>query len=304
MNIKIRTKSEQGFSLLEVSVGLLILGLLLTYFSGIFKLMSETEHEKIERVSIYKVQSALNTFLAVNMFLPCPDTDNDGHEDRSGGIQCADREGYLPYKDLGIEGMDAWGNPYYYRVNQQAALGSSDENIRDVCKSASVMGRAGLKELGDLRLCPDSNIYYCSDTGCNDACGVTCESIDPRGSAQVPPYFHLATPPFGSLVGDYNLKIYPQSATPYDDSNGYSFGGQLGNGTVAIAISWGANGDQTYRYNVDNHSCVTGGTVAELENCDDDRVFVDTKTQENRDFMTWITVNQAKMALIYNGEFR
>lgn len=300
MNIKITSKFKQGFSLLEISVGLLILGLSLTYFSGIFQLMSETEREKNERVNIYKVQDALNTFLAVNMFLPCPDTDNDGHENRSDTIKCDDREGYLPFKDLGTDAVDAWGNPYYYRVNQQAA---NDLDIRDVCKSASVMGRSGLKLLGDLRLCPDSNIYYCSESGCNSACDALCQSIDPRGSVQEPPYFHLATPPFGALAGSYNLQIYPQSATPYDDSNGYPFGGDGGNGTVAIAISWGANGDQVYRYLGSDPAC-TGGSVAELENCDDDRMFVDTKTGENRDFITWISVNQAKMALIYNGEFR
>ncbi len=121
-----------------------------------------------------------------------------------------------------------------------------------------------------------------------------------------PPYFHLATPPFGALSGDYNLLIYPQSATPYDSSAGFPFGGDGGNGTVAIVISWGANGDQVYRYNNSRHStgCDSSATATEFENCDDDRVFVDTKTGEARDFITWISVNQAKMALIYNGEFR
>jgi type II secretory pathway pseudopilin PulG len=303
MNIKITSKFKQGFSLLEVSVGLLMLGLSLTYFSGVFQLISETEREKNARVDIHKVQGALNTFLAVNMFLPCPDTDNDGHENRADTVQCDDREGYLPFKDLGTEGTDAWGNPYYYRVNQQA---ETSDYIRDVCSSASVMGRSGPKVLGELRLCPDSNIFYCSDTGCNDVCGGACQSIDPRGSAEEPPYFHLATPPFGSLYGSGNLKVYPQSASPYKDSTGYPFGGEFGNGTVAIAISWGANGDQVYRYNDSRHSagCDSSATAAEFENCDDDRLFVDTKTGENRDFITWISVNQAKMALIYNGEFR
>jgi prepilin-type N-terminal cleavage/methylation domain-containing protein len=303
MNIKIIAKFKQGFSLLEVAIGLLILGLSLTYFSGIFQLVSETEREKNERVNIYKVQDALNTFLAVNMFLPCPDTDNDGHENRVDTIKCDDREGYLPFKDLGTEGTDAWDNPYYYRVNQQA---ETSAYIRDVCKSSSVMGRAGSKVLGDLRLCPDSNIYYCSVAGCSSACNATCQSIDPRGTAQTPPYFHLATPPFGALAGSYNLQVYPQSATPYDDSNGFPFGGDGGNGTVAMVVSWGANGDQVYRYNDSRHSagCDSSATAAEFENCDDDRLFVDTKTGENRDFITWISVNQAKMALIYNGEFR
>ncbi|BCN94033.1 hypothetical protein THMIRHAM_18180 [Thiomicrorhabdus immobilis] len=311
MNIKSNqqfnfNRNHQGFSLLEVTIGLVILGLLLTLFTGIFQLLSETEKEKFERVGIYKVQKALNTFLAVNMFLPCPDTDNDGSENRDADASCTDREGYLPYKDLGINGVDAWGNPYYYRVNQQA---ENVTYITDVCSSASVMGNGGVKSgadgAGDLRLCPDSNIYYCGGTGsCNSVCSpASCIELDPRTNDQLPPYFHLATPPYGSLAGSYNLQIYPQSDTAYDGSDGDPFGGPLGNGTVAVALSWGANGDQTYRYNDAVNSCVVG-TAAELENCDDDRVFVDIKTGEGRDFITWVTVNQAKMALIYNGEFR
>jgi len=309
MNIKLNHQQNsrnkyQGFSILEVALGLLIVGVLLTMFAGIFQLLSETEKEKVERIGIYEVQNALNTFLAVNMFLPCPDTDNNGTENRAVDLSCSDREGYLPYKDLGINGTDAWGNPYYYRVNQQA---ENSAYISDVCSSASVMGNGGVKSgadaAGDLRLCPDSNIYYCSLGGCDAGCDSTCVELDPRTNDQLPPYFHLATPPFGSLAGSFNLQVYPQTDTAYDGSDGNPFGGPLGNGTVAVALSWGANGKETYRYGAASNSCVSG-TLAELENCDDDRVFVDMKTGEGRDYITWVTVNQAKMALIYTGEFR
>lgn len=301
MTIKI--SKNRGFSLLEVAIGLVIIGLLVGQFTGLYELILSTDREKRERVSMHKIQGSLKTFLGANMFLPCPDTTNNGLENREADGSCTSREGYLPYKDIGVAGTDAWGNYYYYRVNQQA---ENTDDVRDVCSSASVMGNGGSKLIGDLRLCPDTNIYYCSVSGCGSACSPTsCVQVDPRSADLYPPYFHLATPPFGSLSGSYNLKIYNENYAPYDDSNGKANGGDGGNGTVAVVISWGANGGQTYRYSNIDQSCVSG-TAAELENCDaaTDRTFVDTKTGENRDYLISVTVNQAKMALIYNGEFR
>jgi len=302
MNINLN--KFRGFSLIEVAIGLVIIGLLMGQFTGLYELILSTDREKRERVSMHKIHDSMNTFLASNMFLPCPDTDGNGLENRDSDKSCSSREGYLPYKELGVDGTDAWGNQYYYRVNQQA---ENTANVRDVCSSASVMGYGGTKlgadTSGKLRLCPDSNIYYCSVSGCNSACSSACIEQDPRSTDLLPPYFHLATPPFGSLSGSYNLKIYNEDYAPYDATNGKPNGGDNGNGTVAVVISWGANGDYVYRYDSGNEKC-TSGTAAEIENCDGDRVLVDTKTGENRDFVTWFTVNQAKMALIYNGEFR
>lgn len=296
---------QSGFSLLETAVVFVIAGLIIGQFSGLYELILSTDREKKERVNIHKVQASLDTFLAANMFLPCPDVDNDGHEDRSDvDFSCDSREGFLPYKDIGVEGKDAWDNYYYYRVNQQA---ENSGDIRDICTSASVMGRKGVKsgvDVAGLQLCRDSNIYYCNGSCSNPSVGCSvCESVDPRTNDQNPPYFHLATPPFGEIAGSYNLKIYNEDYAPYDDSNGNAYGGIEGNGTVAVVISWGANGGQTYRYSSTNESC-TDGSAAELENCNGNRVVVDTRTGENRDYITWTTVNQAKMAIIYNGEFR
>jgi len=297
----IKNITQRGFSLIEVAVALVIIGLIIGSFTGLYELILNTDREKRERVSIHKIHKSLNTFMAANMHLPCPDSDNDGHENRDADKSCTGREGYLPYKDIGVDALDAWGNYYYYRVNQQT---ENLSDITNICSSASVMGNGGTKSLGTLKLCPDTNIYYCNVGGCSSACSPTsCIDVEPRSADEVPPYFHLATPPFGSEPGSDNLKIYSESASPFDNTNGRAYGGDDGNGTVAVVISWGANGNQTFRYTSSSSSC-TAGSSAELENCDNDRVFADTKTGENRDYLTWITVNQAKMALIYNGEFR
>jgi hypothetical protein len=81
---------------------------------------------------------------------------------------------------------------------------------------------------------------------------------------------------------------------------------KLGEGIVAVIVSWGADGKQVNRSLVSgtwNDNC-SGTSSNELENCDDDSTFVDTLSGENRDFIRWVTVNQAKYALIGSGEFR
>jgi hypothetical protein len=53
-------------------------------------------------------------------YLPCPDTNNDGKEDRiAATLKCSaanSAEGALPWSDLGLQATDAWGNRLRYRV--------------------------------------------------------------------------------------------------------------------------------------------------------------------------------------------
>ena len=50
-------------------------------------------------------------------YLPCPNTNNDGNEGtRSGGGDCVNPEGMVPWATLGIADTDPWGNRYRYRV--------------------------------------------------------------------------------------------------------------------------------------------------------------------------------------------
>lgn len=302
MNIK---QNKKGFSLIEVAVALVILGLILASFGNIFKLVSSTDRVKEQQTNTQRIQKTLNTFFAVNGFLPCPDTDHSGKENRV-GVRCSTKEGYLPYRDLGLEQFDAWGNEYYYRVNEEAAANSSD--INNICKSASVLGRSGAHTttgIDELKICSATNTFFCDAAQCFAHCDTSCEPIVPDPSDPVsrypftapgPPYVYFATPPYDGVPGIGNLLIKNETIT------GPIHGGAEGDGTVALVVSWGANGDQTYRY-IDGSNC-SSGSAEELENCNGDAVFVETKTGENRDYITWFTVNQAKMALIYNGDFK
>lgn len=287
-------KEQKGFTLIEVAITLLVIAGISTTVLLVYQSVLDTNAKLKEQQNIYQISKSMNTFLAVNSFIPCPDTDGDGLENRTiastGEFECADREGGLPFNDLGVKEKDAWGNPYYYRVHQRA---ESATYVNDICEPASVLGRSGPRSKADLWLCPDTNIYYCADSTSSNNCDSVCSSLctnstDPRPSSNVTsaPFFHLATPPYGTVAGSYNLEVTDE------------VGNQVDEGVVAVVISWGNNGSSVNRDNC------TNGSVNELENCDDDRDFVNTITGENRDFMTWVTVNQAKVAIIGSGNFR
>ncbi len=113
---------KNGFTLLELVISLLILGLL---FAGILGPLS-TRVEQKERQStqeiLDEIKESLYGFAMMNGRLPCPDTDTpaDGIEnDCTAGTPPV--SGVLPWTTLGISGEDSWGNPLTYQVTQSFA---------------------------------------------------------------------------------------------------------------------------------------------------------------------------------------
>jgi hypothetical protein len=55
-------------------------------------------------------------------YLPCPDTDGDGAENRVvASTTCTNVEGDVPWADLGLSPTDSWNTHYHYRVTQAFA---------------------------------------------------------------------------------------------------------------------------------------------------------------------------------------
>ena len=118
--------SQAGFSLIELAIVLVIIGILVSGFIGTLGSRIDTTRqietkEKLEtiKVSLYGFAMAkLNPIAAVR--LPCPDVTNDGVEDFNplNPTQCAvlTTYGNLPWATLGIERGDAWSSTYSYWV--------------------------------------------------------------------------------------------------------------------------------------------------------------------------------------------
>ena len=127
---------NQGFSLLEIIIALAIIGFL---SFGVAKTIETTrDFDKYQENKTYldSVHNAFLTYVQVNGFLPCPDTDGNGLENRAvvAPFNCIAPNGNVPYQELGIAEFDVWGQPLFYAVNRQA---NNPVAIVDNAQSAS-----------------------------------------------------------------------------------------------------------------------------------------------------------------------
>ncbi|SIN68050.1 prepilin-type N-terminal cleavage/methylation domain-containing protein [Sulfurivirga caldicuralii] len=120
-----RMKVLQGFTLVEIALVLVIVSLLLgAGFAGFGSIMDSNRHAETSKALDYTKQ-ALLTYVNINNFLPCPDVDGDGVEDRDTTTTphtCKAVEGKVPYKDIGLsisQVRDAWRNVFLYHLNER-----------------------------------------------------------------------------------------------------------------------------------------------------------------------------------------
>lgn len=116
---KKKVKWQKGFSLIEVLIALTILGILSLFLASSIKTVVDHDDYQENRKYMSQIKQSLITYVQVNGFLPCPDTNGDGREERTGNI-CNSIRGSLPYQDLGVQDTDYWGNPLYYAVHDSA----------------------------------------------------------------------------------------------------------------------------------------------------------------------------------------
>lgn len=124
-----RSDGQQGFTLAELAIALFIVALL----TGVMlvPLTAQVEQRNTGEVKriLSEIHEALFGYAAGHLasdgkpYLPCPDTDNDGQENRS-GASCTNQEGSVPWATLGIAESDPWNNRFRYRVH--AAFSRSD----------------------------------------------------------------------------------------------------------------------------------------------------------------------------------
>lgn len=143
---------QSGFSLVEFSIVLLIVGILTWTVSGVYD-NSQALREREQALSQGEVlREAVRAFALTNARLPCPDTAGTGWEgDAAGTCNAASDSGWLPYRSLGLE------RPYqrflaaysvYRRADANAAL-DADTAVRKE-RTGNAAGSQGFQDARDL----------------------------------------------------------------------------------------------------------------------------------------------------------
>lgn len=113
-----RNRGQRGFSLVELAIVLVVVGLLV---GGLLTpLATQFEQRRISETQrqLDETREALIGFALRNGYLPCPAVSaQNGLEDRSGPY-CTQgkRQGFVPWATLGVERADAWGRMLRYSV--------------------------------------------------------------------------------------------------------------------------------------------------------------------------------------------
>lgn len=115
--------NQLGFTLVEMAIVLVIVGLLIAGLLTPLGVQRDIRDYSETRAELAEIREALIGFAlshqAVdgNPYLPCPDTDGDGSENRTGtACTSATGAGDLPWNTLGLGRTDSWNNAYLYRV--------------------------------------------------------------------------------------------------------------------------------------------------------------------------------------------
>jgi type II secretory pathway pseudopilin PulG len=180
-------------------------------------------------------------------YLPCPDIDGDGIEDRvevpaavatatvsAGGGVCDETKGALPWKTLGLQDLDPWGNRLTYRVDPSFSdsLLGFDQGVRaDIFdRRASVI----INSAGATGYTLRANRHQAGGIVCSSFANVTDEGCPGSNLQNV----------VAGVVATMSVDFGPRGIDEYDaagDATKIESQG-LASGAAFVLVSHGRNG--------------------------------------------------------------
>lgn len=129
-------KMNCGFSLFEMAIVLMIVGLLLGGLLPTVSSQIDLQHRNETRKQLEEIKGALTGFSISKGYLPCPASQVIGIEDRDlTSLSCNRHVGFLPWATLGVNQLDGWGRLYRYSATPAFTTASgvfSTNTARDI----------------------------------------------------------------------------------------------------------------------------------------------------------------------------
>lgn len=118
----IRKPNSRGFTLVEMAIVLVVVGLLVSALLTPLSAQRDLKDYAETKKNLEEIKESLIGYALTHGYLPCPAISaSNGVEDRTGAT-CTDpgtgpkRVGYLPWAELGVSKLDSWNHLYRYSV--------------------------------------------------------------------------------------------------------------------------------------------------------------------------------------------
>src|SRR6187431_99652 len=129
-------ESHRGFTLVEILIVVVILGLIMAMAAVLLRSVSVTQKRSLTNSRMANVEAAIVQFVMQTRRLPCPadgsqPASTGGAENRVGNTCPSQQNGVVPWRSLGLSAadiLDGWDRRMTYRV----ATGLMADNALDL----------------------------------------------------------------------------------------------------------------------------------------------------------------------------
>ena len=161
---------QQGFSLVELSIVILVMGLLLGGLMMPLSVQRENTRYRDGLDQLRAIESAIEGYALLNGFLPCPATPSSGGLAAPSGGACTVQHGFVPSTTLDLNGqrnddnllLDPWGSPLRYSVSSSDSNGDGTWDFVTPGEMAAVTMPLLVPELTVCRTAAGSSATACA----------------------------------------------------------------------------------------------------------------------------------------------
>lgn len=143
-------QNNRGFTLIELAVVLIVVGVLLGSFIGTLASRINVSKKSDTYDELEDIKQSVIAHAYVNGYLPCPDCEvgpcpngaiGDGQSDYNAAGTCSNGQnaGNVPWVTLGLGHSDAWGNHYRYAVQTEYADSTTAFTLAAPAGTASIL---------------------------------------------------------------------------------------------------------------------------------------------------------------------